>query len=142
VSITLSKGGVLIPNVTGLSEGAAKAAFQAAGLSYFPPAYSPGSPAGNVLSQSPPANALVDPSTIMFITVATSGVTLPNVKGMTKAAATKALTDLGLVVNSHNLKDCSNPGKIVDEIPRGGTFVPSGSTVDITVDTSTTNDCH
>jgi hypothetical protein len=44
------------------------------------------------------------------------------------APGSPALTAVRPAVTSHNLKHCSNPRMVIDQIPRGSTFAPSGST--------------
>jgi hypothetical protein len=107
-----------VPNLIGMSESAANEALRVAGLTHFQPVYVPGSPADKVISQDPPAGRVVDPGTPVLLTITTPGVKVPSVMFQTKAAATTTLEGLGLVVTSHNVRDCSAPGgKVGDQAP-------------------------
>jgi beta-lactam-binding protein with PASTA domain len=66
-----------------------------------------------------------------------AGVQVPNVLGLTETAAVTALDAAGLGHSVTRVQDCSNPGKIVDESPSGGTLTPSSTTVRLTLDTGT-----
>jgi beta-lactam-binding protein with PASTA domain len=141
VDLTVSLGGVAVPAVTGLNQNAATAAIQAAGLALAPLSYVSGSPSGTVLAQNPPAGAVIAPGSAVQLTVAAVGVAVPNVLGLTDNAAITALDAVGLAHSITRVQDCSNPGRIVDQGPAGGSVAPSGSTVHLTHDTGTTRTC-
>jgi alpha-tubulin suppressor-like RCC1 family protein len=133
---------VAVPAVTGLSQSAAVDAIRMAGLTVGRITQEPGFPVSTVVAQNPPANTGRTPGDAVAITVlAGAGVQVPNVLGLTETAAIAALDAAGLGHTVTRVQDCSNPGKIVDQNPPGGTVTPSSTTVRITRDTGTTRTC-
>ena len=81
--------------------------------------------------------ASVTPGTLTSgqITITAAPVAVPNVVGMTQAAATTAITSAGLVVGTVNTQyDAAIPaGQVISQSPTAGTNVAVGSAVDLVV---------
>lgn len=137
VSLVVSKGPepLPVPSVTGQSAEAAVAAITEAG---FEPAraedaYSTSVPKGKVISQSPADGTLTRGQTVTItVSKGPEMVTVPEVKGLTEAEATKKLQDAGFKVSVQSFF-----GGVLDEVsasrPGGGASAPKGSTVTILV---------
>ncbi len=95
---------VSVPNVVGLTQAAASTAITNAGLSVgaVTQASSNTVAAGSVISQNPAAGASVVPGTAVALVVSTgpANVSVPNVVGLTQAAASTAITNAGLSVGA------------------------------------------
>jgi hypothetical protein len=65
-----------------------------------------------------------------------AGVSVPNVVGFRESDAETAIDNAGLVPSVSLDNSCADPGDVLLQDPRGGTVVPLGSTVHITVDSS------
>ena len=71
---------------------------------------------------------------VMSLTGGNKGVAMPNVIGMTQAAATKQLEDDGFQVKvSQSYSNEVDKGKVMDQSPKSGQNQAKGSTVTITV---------
>ena len=92
---------VAVPNVEGMTQAAATTAITGAGLvlGTVTTVSSSTVPAGSVISESPAAATPVEAGTTVNLTVS-SGAQVPNVVGLTQAAATTAITGAGLVLGS------------------------------------------
>ena len=92
---------------------------------------------GRVISQSITAGSLINLGTPidLVVTSTSSGVTVPNVVGMTQVIATSTLTSAGLVVGtvSKANSDSVPTGNVISQNPAAGTSVVAGSTVALTV---------
>ncbi|HBT95422.1 MAG TPA: hypothetical protein DEB24_04735, partial [Coriobacteriia bacterium] len=127
-----------IPNVIGQTEAAAKEALEAAGFKCVVGGseYSDDT-AGTVINQRPLGGNTAAKGTEVTITVSKgpeppAKVTVPNVIGMTEAAAKKAIEDAGLVCVVGQSEHNSRPsGEVINQSPSGGTSVDKGSTVTI-----------
>ncbi|MEZ5402288.1 MAG: PASTA domain-containing protein [Bryobacteraceae bacterium] len=114
VSMVISSGHpqTTVPNLVGLSEAAAGQNVAAARLFLAGPAIPNAGgcfrtpmphasiPAGNIISQSPAAGSVVDAGSAVCITVSTGPptITVPDVRGQTRAAAEAAIVAAGLTV--------------------------------------------
>src|ERR1700690_3041413 len=93
---------VSAPNVVGLTSDAAGTAIAAAGLGLG--SVTAGSSAtvasGSIISQTPAAGTMVAPNSLISVVVSSgpAQVSVPNVVGMTQAAATTSLSSVGLAV--------------------------------------------
>ena len=102
VNLTVSTGPapVTVPNVVGLTQAAATSAITGAGLTLGTVSTASSSTValGNVISESPVAGTSVASGSAVNLTVSTgpAPVTVPNVVGLTQAAATSAITGAGL----------------------------------------------
>jgi hypothetical protein len=102
-------------------------------------ASSPTVAAGSIISQAPAAGASVAPGSAVNLVVSTgpANVSVPNVVGLTQAAATTAITGAGLVVGT--VTTASSPtvaaGSVISQNPVGGSSVAPGSAVNLVVST-------
>jgi serine/threonine-protein kinase len=136
-----AEGRVAVPDVRGRSYGDAARALQQAGLS---PArfdvVDNGLPPGTVRAQSPPGGSFAPTAATVTLEVAMppgDAVTVPNVVGMTRNAASKTLHDAGLAVQVTEERSPDNnqsQGRVWKQSPQAGTKVSPGTTVTIFVD--------
>ena len=134
---------VVVPDVTGLTQAAADAALQAVDLvvGVITQASDPLVPAGSVISQNPVAGTTVFAGSAVDLVISTGpgviNVVVPNVTGLTQAAATAALQADNLVVGV--ITQASDPvvpaGSVISQNPVAGTTVVSGSAVDLVIST-------
>ncbi|HTK98213.1 MAG TPA: PQQ-dependent sugar dehydrogenase [Pseudomonadales bacterium] len=129
-----------VPNVVGQTQAAATSAITRAGLNVGTVTTSRSATvaAGNVISQNPAAGATVAPASTVNLVVSSgpaAQVTVPNVVGQTKAAATTAITNAGLRVGTvTNAASSTVPsGNVINQTPVSGTSVAATSTVNLTV---------
>jgi beta-lactam-binding protein with PASTA domain/Ca2+-binding RTX toxin-like protein len=144
VSFDLSLGPlapVSVPLVTGLTFAGASQIITLQGLvvGATTSASSNTVPAGSVVSQNPIAGAIVAAGSAVALVVSTGPalVAVPNVVGLTQAAATTAITGAGLVLGP--VTTASSPtvpsGSVVSSNPAAGIAVLPGSPVAIVVST-------
>ncbi len=131
---------VSVPNVVGLTQAAATSALTSAALAVgtVSTASSATVPSGNVISENPLAGSNVGYGSAVNLTVSAGPpVPVPNVVGLTQAAATSALTGAGLAVGTVSTASSGTvpPGIVISENPQAGTGVASGSAVNLTVST-------
>ncbi len=131
VTITLSLGPkpaeqVTVPDVITYSWSEAEAAMDSAGLV----ARYTGDPSGVVTDQDFDAGTTVDAGTVVTLTLseAEDPVEVPNLIGMSVAAAENATDNLGLSLDGDNV------GVVVEQTPAPGTLVEPDSTVSIKTD--------
>jgi len=135
-------GPVAVPNVLNLTQAAATAAINGAGLVVGTVSQwsSATVPAGSVISQNPNAGTSVAAGSAVALVVSTGPVAVPNVVNMTQAAATTAITFAGLAVGT--VSTASNAtvpsGSVISQNPAAGTNVVAGSAVAIVVSTGPT----
>jgi serine/threonine-protein kinase len=134
ISIVVSLGQEpVVPNVIGQQQAAAEAAIKAAGFTYkVTTEISPG-PSGIVLRQTPSGGTSEPPGTNVELVISTVQlVPVPSVTGDLLSDAENALTKVGL---TYKVITTSDYGCNVVELqdPAGGTPVPLGSTVTLTV---------
>jgi beta-lactam-binding protein with PASTA domain len=141
VDLTVSKGPelVAVPNVVGMAQAAAGVEIVAAGLAVgtVGEAYHPSVPVGEVIGQNPVSGTMVLPGSAVDLTVSKGPepVAVPNVVGLTQAAATSALTGAGLAVGTvTEVFHASVPaGQVTSQNPAAGASVSPGSSVNLTV---------
>ena len=122
ISTESVQGGIVVPDVTGMSAADAGAAIEAAGLS------PDGDTEGIIASQSPVAGTTLEPGDTVSIQAQPDNdgkIQVPNVIGMSAADAGAAIEAAGLSV------DGSAEGTVTDQTPAGGTTVDAGDTVSI-----------
>jgi serine/threonine-protein kinase len=140
VSFVVSEGpaSTALVNVEGLPSSQAVARLRAAG---FKPATSsqPSSTvaAGHAINTDPAAGTVVQvgsPVTV-FVSSGPAPVHVPDVTGQTQSAAERALTGAGLAVGTvtHQPSSTQTAGDVISQSPSGGSSVPTGSNVDLTV---------
>ena len=137
VDLVVSKGPepVDVPSVTGRSLASATSSIEGADLEVAraDDAYSTSVPKGSVISQSPASGQLVPGETVtLTVSKGPEMVSVPDVEGLTKAAATSKLEAAGFSVSVQTFL-----GGPIDEVrasrPGGGASAPKGSTVTILV---------
>lgn len=129
--------GVVVPNVVGEAQADAEDAIEGVGLvPDVVTAYSPTVPEGDVISQSPTAGSVVEDGSTVTITISLGAapVTVPDVVGLTQAAATSAITGAGLDASPSAAYDAVVPvGRVISQDPAATTPVAPGSTVEFVV---------
>jgi serine/threonine-protein kinase len=138
VNLVVSAGQAkkVVPNVTNMQEQAAITALTSAGLNYTLKQVQSSQPQNTVTSQSPPAGSKVAPGTIVTLDVSEGGTNVPNVIGMTQAAATQLLQSKGFTVNpviSASAPAGTTPGTVFSMSPAPGSNAQSGASITINV---------
>jgi beta-lactam-binding protein with PASTA domain len=138
VDLVVSLGQPQVPNVTGQTQGDANTAIAAVSLvtGTITYDYSDVVAAGTVISQSPIAGTTVAVGSAVDIVVSLGQPEVPDVVGLTEAAATSAIIAIdnlavGTVTNEYS--DTVAAGDVISQSPIAGTIVPIGSTVDLVV---------
>ena len=133
-----------VPNVIGQGTDSATTTLQNANLLPGTVTTAPSSSvaSGRVIQQTPSAGTSVSLFSLVNLVVSTGPgqVTVPNVVGQTKAAATNAITSAGLVVgNVTNAASSTVPsGNVISQNPVGGTSVAPNSAVDLVISAGVT----
>ena len=130
---------VSVPKVVGMTQAAATAAITRAGLVLGTGIVQSSSTvaAGNVITESPVAGTPVNVGSAVNLTVSSgpARVSVPDVVGMTQAAATAAIAGTGLVLRTE-IAQSSSPvaaGNVINVSPVAGTSVNVGYAVNLTV---------
>lgn len=130
---------VSVPTVVGLTQSAASSVITGAGLIVGATTqdYSDLVPAGNIISQDPPAGTSVASNSAVALVVSRGPqfVTVPRVLFQSQAAASGMITAAGLTVGSETMtyNDYIEPGNVVDQNPAPGETVLTGSPVDVNI---------
>ncbi len=129
---------VAVPNVVGLPTAAAATLVLAgAGFAVGPQTMQPSAaPVGQVIAQSPFANTMVAPHSVVSYTTSTGIVplvTVPNVVGMTFTDAHVLLATLTLSSPRQDVPHEAPIGQVVAQTPVAGTSVPEHSAVTLDV---------
>ncbi len=141
VDVVVSEGPapVGVPNTVGMTQAAAGAVVGAAGLTLgaVTEVFSATVPAGQVVSQSPEAGADAAPGSAVALVVS-KGVqpgTVPNVAGMTQAAAGAAVGAAGLTLGAVTevFSETVAAGRVISQRPAAGPEGAAGFAVDLTV---------
>lgn len=137
VALIVSKGPkpVDVPDLRGQDVVAAEAAMQSAGLVVsLTREFSATVPLDAVISTTPGAGAVVERGSTITLVVSDGPppVEVPNMVGMATEVAVALLESLGLVPNI-NAPPITPLNQVITQDPSGGTLVPLGSTVTITV---------
>ncbi|MDQ0307843.1 serine/threonine-protein kinase [Kitasatospora herbaricolor] len=132
VAVTVSRGPqrIAVPDLTGRTLDQARQALAAAQLApgTSNEQYDDVVPQGSVISSSPAAGELLPVNAPVSLLVSKGMVAVPDVGGMTKDDATKALTDAGFKVQSNGL-NLFGTGKVSGQNPAPGQRRPQGTTV-------------
>jgi RHS repeat-associated protein len=139
VSITATQKLVTVPNVVGLTQAAAEAAIVAAQLKVGTETTVNSStvPAGQVISQAPSAGASAPAGSAvnLVMSLGPTMVIVPNVVGLTQAAAEAALLAVKLAVGA--VTTANHPtvpaGQVISQTPVAGNSVPESSAVALVV---------
>lgn len=133
---------ITVPDVAGLTQAAAEAAIAGAGLnSSATTAFSDTVPVGVVISQTPAAGTDVASGSVVSLVVSAGPapvtIPVPDVAGLTQAAAETVITDAGLIVGNVSTanSDTVPAGNIISQTPTAATEVAPDSTVDLVVST-------
>ena len=137
-AVIVLMGGVTVPDVTGKTQADATKALEDAGLKAgeVMQASDAEAAAGTVLLQEPAAGTEVDEGSAVALTLSSGPGTaeVPDVVGMTRAAAETALSDAGFTPASALQYDLTAPvGEVVDQLPAGGEQAAAGSQVGLLV---------
>ncbi|HXI27519.1 MAG TPA: PASTA domain-containing protein, partial [Vicinamibacterales bacterium] len=128
---------MVVPNVVGLTRAAASSAIVAAGLTVgtVTQASSLTVPSGAVISQTPSAASESATVVAVDLVVSTGAVTVPNLVGLTQAAATTALTDAGLTLGAISTASSTTvpSGSVISQNPAFGAQVLGASAVALVV---------
>ena len=127
-----------VPNVVGSTLTKASNTLEQAGFKLGSVGYQQGvgKPQGTILSQNPAAGSQAKKgAAINLVAVGTSVQPVPNVIGMTEAAAKAAITQAGLAVGviARVYSDTVATGTVADQAPGSGIDAPAGSQVALTV---------
>jgi YD repeat-containing protein len=141
VNLTVSTGvlKVSVPNVVGLTAAAASAALASAQLTKGTVSQSNNDtvPAGQVLSQNPVSGVSIAKGSAVSLVVSSGpvGVSVPNVAGMTEAAALAALqsANLSLGNKTQSYSDSVAAGHVISQDPPAAASVAKGSAVALVV---------
>ena len=145
VSLVISSGPApaTVPNVVGLTQSSASSAIVAAGLTLGSVTISNSNsvPAGSVISQSPAAGTQANAGSPVNLVVSggLGQVTVPNVAGLTQAAASNALQAAGLVTGTITTSPSNSvpAGSVISQSPLAGISVSGGSAVNLVISTGT-----
>lgn len=136
----------LVPNVVGLQESAAASALARAGyLAASPTAAAPSTAAiGTVIAQNPAGGSIIElPGSLVNLTLASAGVTVPNVVGKARTEAVDILNADGLAHELGSQPGCQDPNVVIGQNPLGGAVVAPGTTVTLDTPSSyTSNHTH
>ena len=128
---------VRVPNLVGMRAAAARDRLRALGLRPTQRPVQSSRPAGEVVRQSPGAGAEVREGGIVTLRVSTGPATVavPDVVGLSEAAAIRDLESAGFVVSvvDEPTVEPTEDGFVLRQNPRGGASRRKGSTVTITV---------
>jgi hypothetical protein len=131
--------GTVVPNVVGSSQAAASAALTTAGLTTTVTSVNHATvPAGVVISQSPTGGNAA-PGSAVTLSVSLGPVVVsnvvPNVVGQARAAATTAITNVGLTVGTVTFANNNTiaVGSIVSSTPAAGATLAAGGAVNLVV---------
>ncbi|MHC4575283.1 MAG: PASTA domain-containing protein, partial [Planctomycetota bacterium] len=139
IDLIISLGpAALVPNVVDMTEAGATAAIAGANLvvGAITYEYSETVTAGLVISQNPAAGITVPAGSYVDIVVSRGRpVVVPPVVGMSEDLAGLAISSSGLVVGpvTYECSDTIEEGVVISQSPMGGTTVPEGSSVELTV---------
>jgi beta-lactam-binding protein with PASTA domain len=134
VNLVISSGPqmVTVPNIERLTQAAATTAITGATLKVGTVTQQASETAatGSVISQDPASGGSVAQGSPVNLVISSGPqmVTVPNVEGMTQAAATAALAGAKLTVGTVNAT-----GKVINQDPAKGSSVAQGSSVDLVI---------
>jgi eukaryotic-like serine/threonine-protein kinase len=128
---------ITVPGVVGLSQESAEATLRDAGLGVAVQNQESDEPEGDVIAQTPGADAQVDRGTTVTITVSTGRqtVAVPNVLGLGGPDAAGQISGVGLspVQRERAVMDPAEDGVVIDQRPAAGTELDQGAQVVIVV---------
>lgn len=139
IVVSTGPGQVAVPSLADLATvEEAQAALAQAGLSLGQVQQEDAEAApGTVLRSDPVAGTMVDPGTSVSIWISSGNLTVPNVVGLPETEAQATLANAGLNVGTPVLEVDTTvaEGTVLRQDPVGGSTVPLGSTVTLTIST-------
>jgi serine/threonine-protein kinase len=137
VTISISSGRLVVPDVTGLPLADAKKKLQAAHFSSSVKRVASTRPKGIVVEQAPVAGVTAVSGTTVKLNVSSGAkpVVVPRVIGETQGAAVTTLTRVGLKPVLQNVPSSKPVGIVVAQKPAAGKEVDKGSKVTVNVST-------
>ncbi len=134
-----AQNGRKVPNVVGMSSGAARMAVQSAGYSVFVVNQASNEPPDTVVGQAPAADTVLAAggSVTIYVSTGPTQQTVPGVVGLTEAAARTKIAAAGFHASAVYVPG-SPPGVVVSQSPSAGSKMAPGSTVSISVSTGGT----
>lgn len=139
IVISLGPEPVAVPNVIGMTQAGAQSALSAVALTMgtVTSVYSETIAAGEVVDQTPTAGSMVLPGTTVNVTVSQgpAPIAVPDVIGLTQAAAQSAIISAGFTVGSISTaySDTVPEGSVVNQTPAAGSMALPGSPVNLTL---------
>ncbi|MER7753384.1 Stk1 family PASTA domain-containing Ser/Thr kinase [Kitasatospora sp. NPDC097643] len=134
VTITVSKGPkrIAVPDVTGKTADQAAAALASAQLTKggVTETYNDSVPEGSVISSSPAAGQLLQENTAVSLVVSKGMVPIPDVTGMSKDDAAKALQAAGFTMQTTGV-NLFGTGKVSSQFPAAGERRPQHTAVTV-----------
>jgi beta-lactam-binding protein with PASTA domain len=137
--ISLGPQMVTVPNVEGLTQAAAIAAVTATNLTVGTITQQTSNTviSGNVVSQDQPSGSSVAQGSPVNLVISSGPelVSVPNVEGLTQAAATAAITAAKLTVGTVTQQTSNTvaPGKVISQDPASGGSVVQGSPINLVI---------
>ena len=137
--ILLGPQRVTVPNVDGLTEAAAAAAVTASNLTVgtITQQASNTVPAGNVVSQDQPSGSSVAQGSPVNLVISSGPqmAAVPNVEGMTQAAATTSIATAKLTVGTITQQSSNSvaAGSVISQDPASGNSVVQGSPINLVI---------
>jgi beta-lactam-binding protein with PASTA domain len=86
-----------------------------------------------VIDENSPAGTIEPAGSRVDLRVSARMVTVPDVTGESRITATAALQAAGLAVATVPVTSCVDPDVVTGQQPAGGTVVPQGSVITITI---------
>lgn len=137
VGLVISQGAIAVPDVVNLPQAEAGAAITNALLAVGATTqlYSLIIPLGSVISQEPAANTQVLPQTAIDLLVSLGGLGVPDVVGLTLAAAIASITDANLAAGNMagQFSGTVPAGNVISQTPVAGMQALPGATVELVV---------
>ena len=139
IALVLSRGAIMVPDVTGKVQAAAAADLINAALlvGTVTQMHSATVPAGGVVAQVPAAGTPALPATAVDLTVSLgkAPVLMPDLSGMDAGLAASVLAEAGLTLGSvtHDYSTTAISGTVISQSPASGTQLPSGTPVSLVV---------
>jgi serine/threonine-protein kinase len=139
VTIFVSSGRLVVPNLIGLQEQQAVQKLQTLGFKVAVKRVASTHPKGIVIDQEPTAGVTAVSGTTITLSVSSGvkPVVVPRVVGQTQGDAVQALTKLGLKPVLQNVPSDKPAGTVVGQKPPAGKEVDKGSNVTVNVSTGT-----
>ena len=140
ISSGVTEGNISVPSVVNMPYSDAKALLESKGLKCeMIEEASADVPLAHVISQSPKSSTKVTEGYTVILHVCTSipeqtKIKVPELRGLTRTQAEKALADVGLVIgNTAKEKSDLPAGQVVSQKPEQGEEVEKNTTVDIVI---------